>query len=91
MATCVNGTKAWRATTTNQSIDRLIGLHENIELWYSVDCYVAELTVRDGSDVIARAKGPTVQAALDNLTTITQGLTLEQIRHMRPKHRLNRG
>jgi hypothetical protein len=36
-------------------IDNLLQLHEHIEIYYSVDGYVAEFTVQDGGKVMDRA------------------------------------
>lgn len=64
-----------------EEIERLLQLHEVLEIHYRVDHYSAELYVDDGDRLTIYGSGKTIQEAIEKLNEEAKKYTLLEIRH----------
>jgi hypothetical protein len=71
--------------TVMQTIEKFIGLHEELEVRYIVIGYEALLMGHDGNEILALAEGVTVSDALETLAMILDKTTPDDLRSKRLK------
>jgi hypothetical protein len=62
------------------NIERLMNLHERLEVLYCVSHYEAELTTLDGDSSVAKGEGETIDEALAQLDQKIGNNTIDQLR-----------
>lgn len=64
-------------------LDKLMQLHESLELLYEVDYYAARLFTRDCMILAAEAHGETVIDALQNLMVLLSNSNIKSVTQLR--------